>query len=128
MRIGISSQHYGETEQGSMGTVSLLIFYILFGCVGGFALYCSKLSLKKALGHLTEGQRFSGFTFYVLYIAASIISTVMVAVMLSEIVLLITGLYLSPTIYAVVTGCIVVLTIIVAVSKAHKTVMQTLKK
>ena len=110
-----------------MGTVSLLIFYILFGCVGGFALYCSKLSLKKALGHLVESQRFSGFTFYGLYLVASIISTVMVAIMFSEIILFTTGFHLSPNNYLVVFGGIIVLTIIVAVAKAHKSVMQTLK-
>lgn len=110
-----------------MGTVSLIIFYALFGCIGAFAFYCAKLSLKKSLGHLAEAQRFSAFTFYGLYLVATIIATVLIAVMISEVILLITGLYLSASNYALVIGGIVVITLIVAVGKAHKAVMQTLK-
>lgn len=111
-----------------MLTISVLIFYILLIGAGGFAWYCSRLSLRKSLSHLPQRQHFSGLTFYCLHLVAAVIGNVVIAGTLGEFLLLMTGAPLVLKTYAIVMSVIITITIIGSVISAHKPVMQALKK
>lgn len=111
---------------GKMGTLSLLIFYIFIGASGGFAAYCSTLSLKKAVGHIEAKQHFSAFTFYLLYIFAAVISSVIITATVAEILLLLTGQALSLTLYSSIMGTIILLTVIATIAVTYKPIIKAL--
>ena len=111
-----------------MLTISALIFYILLIGAGGFAWYCSRLSLKKSLTHLPQKQHFSAFTFYALHLAAAVISTVVISATLGEFLLVLTGTPLAPTTYGIIMIVVIAITIIGTVISAHKPVMRALKE
>lgn len=110
-----------------MGTVSLLIFYIFIAASGGFAAYCSKLSLKKAVGHIEEKQHFSAFTFYALCLFAAVISSVIITATVAECLLLLTGQALSLNVYSIIMGTIMFLTFIATIAFTYKPIIRGLK-
>lgn len=110
-----------------MLTISALIFYILLLCAGGFAWYCSRISLKKSLAHLPQKQHFSALTFYGLHLIAAVIGTVVITATLGEFLLVITGAPLALKTYAIIMIVVITATILGSVISAHKPMMQALK-
>ncbi|GLS92458.1 hypothetical protein GCM10007916_35300 [Psychromonas marina] len=110
-----------------MLTISALIFYILLIGAGGFAWYCSRLSLKKSLAHLLQKQHFSAFTFYALHLIAAVMATVVISATVGEFLLVLTGTPLAPATYTMIMIVVITVTIIGTVMSAHKPVMGALK-